>query len=257
MNTETLDLTGMTRRRAFRLGLATLTASLLPWKNGFAQTESAAPTPAAAPTGPYTLPKLPYDYTALEPSIDALTMQIHHDKHHQAYVTNANKLLAGHGELSKLSPEELIANLDKVPEDIRTGLRNNAGGHVNHTLFWQMMSPSGGGKPAGEIAKAIDASFGSFEDFQKQFNEAATKRFGSGWAWLIYRPADTKLAILSTANQDSPLMEPGQLPVLGLDVWEHAYYLKYQNRRPDYIATWWNVVNWGFVNKLFAQATQK
>jgi len=263
MNTNSLDFTGMTRRHAFRIGLATLAASLVPWKNGFAQ---AAPTPAAAPTGPYTLPQLPYAYDALEPNIDTLTMQIHHNKHHQAYVTNANKLLEGHAELSKLSPEELIANLDKVPEDIRTGLRNNAGGHVNHTLFWQMMAPqkgdgapppSGGGKPTGEIAKAIDAEFGSFEEFQKQFNDAAAKRFGSGWAWLIYRPDDKKLAVISTPNQDSPLMEPGQKPLLGLDVWEHAYYLKYQNRRPDYVTTWWNVVNWDFVNQLFAQATQK
>lgn len=254
MNTETLDLTGMTRRHAFRIGLATLAASLIPWKNGFAQ---AAPTPAAAPTGPYTLPQLPYAYDALEPNIDTLTMQIHHNKHHQAYVNNANKLLEGHPELSKLSPEELIKNLDQVPEAIRTGLRNNAGGHVNHTLFWQMMSPKGGGKPTGEIAKAIDKSFGSFEDFQKQFNDAASKRFGSGWAWLVYSPDDGKLQIVSTANQDSPIMDTHTKPLLGLDVWEHAYYLKYQNRRPDYITTWWNVVNWDFVNQLFAQATQK
>lgn len=254
MNTETLDLTGMTRRHAFRIGLATLAASLIPWKNGFAQ---AAPTPAAAPTGPYTLPQLPYAYDALEPNIDTLTMQIHHNKHHQAYVNNANKLLEGHPELSKLSPEELIKNLDQVPEAIRTGLRNNAGGHVNHTLFWQMMSPKGGGKPTGEIAKAIDKSFGSFEDFQKQFNDAASKRFGSGWAWLVYSPDDGKLQIVSTANQDSPIMDTHTKPLLGLDVWEHAYYLKYQNRRPDYITTWWNVVNWDFVNELYAQATQK
>lgn len=254
MNSNNLDLSGMTRRHAFRIGFATLAASMIPWKNGFAQ---AAPTPASAPTGPYTLPTLPYDYAALEPNIDTLTMQIHHNKHHQAYVNNANKLLAGHPELSKMSPEELIKNLDQVPEDIRTGLRNNAGGHVNHSLFWQMMSPKGGGKPTGEIGKAIDKSFGSFEEFQKQFNEAASKRFGSGWAWLVYSPDDAKLEVVSTPNQDSPIMDTHTKPLLGLDVWEHAYYLKFQNRRPDYITTWWNVVNWDFVNELYAQATQK
>lgn len=264
MKTDNLDLSGITRRHAFRLGLATLAASVIPWRSGFAQV--AAPTPADAPTGPYTLPKLPYAYDALEPNIDTLTMQIHHNKHHQAYVNNANKLLAGHPELSKLSPEELIKNLAQVPEDIRAGLRNNVGGHYNHTLFWQMMSPqkgdgapspSGGRKPTGEIGKAIDKSFGSFEDFQKKFNEAATKRFGSGWAWLVYNTDDATLEIVSTPNQDAPIMDADQKPLLALDVWEHAYYLKYQNRRPDYITTWWNVVNWDFVNELYAQATQK
>ncbi len=178
-------------------------------------------------------------------------MQIHHDKHHKAYVDNANKLLVDHPELSKLSPEELLKNLDKAPEAIRTGLRNNVGGHVNHSLFWLMMSPKGGGKPTGKIAEAIDKKFGSFEQFQAKFNEAATKRFGSGWAWLVSKNGE--IEIVSTPNQDPPLLE-GQLALLGLDVWEHAYYLKYQNRRADYITAWWNVVNWDFVNEQLTRA---
>ena len=160
-------------------------------------------------------------------------MQLHHDKHHKAYVDNANKLLADQPELSKMSPEEIVKNLDKAPEAVRAGLKNNVGGDINHTLFWQMMSPKGGGKPTGAIAKAIDKEFGSFEDFQKKFNEAATKRFGSGWAWLVSK--DGKLEILSTANQDPTILD-GKVPLLGLDVWEHAYYLKYQNRRPEYLS---------------------
>ena len=244
---------GFTRRTAFRLGLgsiaATLFAGILP-QRGLAQTPPAAP----APTGPYTLPPLPYPYEALEPNIDTLTMQIHHDKHHKAYVDNANKLLADQPELAKLSPEELIRQLDKAPESIRTGLRNNVGGHVNHSLFWQMMAPaaaSGNPGPTGELAAALTKSFGSVEAFRKQMNEAATKRFGSGWAWLVLN--DGKLEITSTANQDSPIMD-GQIPLLGLDVWEHAYYLKYQNRRADYIAAFWNVVNWDFVAKQYEKA---
>ncbi len=207
---------------------------------------------APAPDGPYKLPPLPYPYEALEPNIDTWTMQLHHDKHHQAYVDNANRLLVGQAKLSKLTPDELIKNLDEAPEAIRVGLRNNVGGHINHSLFWQMMSPKGGGKPTGDIATAIDKKFGSFEEFQKQFNEAATKRFGSGWAWLVMDDGD--LEIYSTANQDPPIME-GKKPLLGLDVWEHSYYLKYQNRRPDYITAWWNVVNWDFVNELLKKAS--
>lgn len=204
-----------------------------------------------APTGPYTLPPLPYPPEALEPHIDAETMRIHHTKHHQAYITNANKLLAAHPELAKLSPEELLRNLDQAPESIRAGLRNNVGGHLNHTQFWLMMSPNGGGEPTGELAAAIDSTFGSFEEFKKQFTDAAMKRFGSGWAWLVMK--DGKLSIISTANQDPPLLE-GYTPILGLDVWEHAYYLKYQNRRGDYALAWWNVVNWPHVAELYAKA---
>jgi len=206
----------------------------------------------AVPTGPYTLPPLPYAVDALEPFIDAETMTIHHTKHHQAYITNANKILADHPELAKLSPEELLLKLDEAPEDIRTGLLNNVGGHYNHSLFWQMMKPNGGGKPDGDLAKAIDAEFGSFDAFKTKFGEAATKRFGSGWAWLVV-DGDGKLKIINTPNQDPPLGD-GQTAVLGLDVWEHAYYLKYQNRRADYITEWWNVVNWPFAAERYAAA---
>lgn len=202
-----------------------------------------------APTGPYTLPDLPYAYDALEPHIDAETMKIHHNKHHQAYVDNANKLLADQPELSKLSPEELLLNLDSAPEAIRTGLRNNVGGHYNHSLFWLMMSPKGGGKPSGDLAAAIDKTFGSFEEFQTKMNEAAAKRFGSGWAWLVQNK-DGTIEIISTPNQDPPILT-GQNPLLGLDVWEHAYYLKYQNRRADYTKAFWNVVDWDFVSKRY------
>ncbi len=207
--------------------------------------------PALAQTGPYTLPPLPYSPEALEPHIDAETMRIHHGKHHKAYVDNANKLLADHPELAKLSPEELIVSLDKAPESIRAGLRNNVGGHINHAMFWLMMAPNAGGKPQGELAAAIDKKFGSFENFQKLFTEAAMKRFGSGWAWLVVD--DGELEIESTPNQDPPLMD-GEAAILGLDVWEHAYYLKYQNRRSDYVLAWWNVVNWPYVQELYAKA---
>jgi len=204
-----------------------------------------------APSGPYTLPPLPYAPEALEPHIDAETMRIHHSKHHQAYVTNANKLLADQPELAKLSPVELLKNLSEAPESIRVGLRNNVGGHVNHSAFWLMMSPAGGGEPTGDLAKAIESTFGSFADFKKQFTAAAMKRFGSGWAWLVVK--DGKLSILSTPNQDPPLLD-GYTAILGLDVWEHAYYLKYQNRRGDYASAWWNVVNWPYVAELYAKA---
>jgi Fe-Mn family superoxide dismutase len=204
-----------------------------------------------APTGPYTLPPLPYPPEALEPHIDAETMRIHHSKHHQAYITNANKLLADQPDLAKLSPEELLKNLDRAPESIRTGLRNNVGGHLNHSEFGLMMSPVGGGEPTGELAEAINSTFGSFAEFKKQFTDAGMKRFGSGWAWLVMK--DGKLSILSTPNQDPPLLE-GYTALLGLDVWEHAYYLKYQNRRADYALAWWNVVNWPFVLDLYTQS---
>jgi Fe-Mn family superoxide dismutase len=199
----------------------------------------------------YELPKLPYAYNALEPHIDARTMEIHHSKHHQAYITNVNKALEGHPDLAAKPIDELMKGLASVPEAIRTAVRNNGGGHSNHTAFWTMMAPNAGGKPTGAVASAIDSTFGGFEKFQELFNDAATKRFGSGWAWLV---ADKgKLAVESTANQDTPLSE-GKTPILGLDVWEHAYYLNYQNRRPDYIKAFWNVVNWAEVNKRLAAA---
>lgn len=212
-----------------------------------------AQTADTPPTGPFKLPDLPYAYDALEPHVDAETMRIHHDKHHAAYVNNANKALAGHPDLAKMSVYELVAHLDEVPEDIRTALRNNAGGHANHSMFWLMMKPGGGGKPSGDLAKAIDEAFGSFDEFRKKFTESATKIFGSGWAWLTFTP-DKELVIETTPNQDSPLMNGGK-PLLGLDVWEHAYYLKHQNRRADYINAWWNVVNWDEVAKRHKEAT--
>jgi len=199
----------------------------------------------------YTLPALPYANNALEPHIDAKTMEIHHTKHHQAYITNVNKALEGHADLAALPVDELVKKLASVPEAIRTVVRNNGGGHSNHSFFWTVIGPNAGGKPTGEVATAIDAAFGSFDNFKTQFNDAATKRFGSGWAWLSVDKG--KLVVESTANQDSPLSE-GRTPILGLDVWEHAYYLNYQNRRPDYIAAFWNVVNWAEVNKRLAAA---
>ncbi len=199
----------------------------------------------------YTLPPLPYSFDALEPYIDAKTMEIHHDKHHNAYVTNLNKALEGNTELPKLSPEQLIAQLSKVPETIRTAVRNNGGGHVNHTMFWNLMKKGGGGEPSGDLASAIKSAFGSFADFKTKFTQAGITRFGSGWAWLLLR--DGKLVVESTANQDNPIMDGGK-PILGLDVWEHAYYLKYQNRRPDYIEAWWNTVNWAQAADNYAAA---
>ena len=196
----------------------------------------------------HEVPTLPYDYNALEPHIDEQTMRIHHDKHHGAYVTNLNAALEKHPELQQKSAEDLIKGINSVPEDIRTAVRNNGGGHVNHTMFWEIMGPGKGGEPTGKIGDAIKSTFGSFDTFKTQLNDAGVKRFGSGWAWLI--DAGGKLTIESTANQDSPLME-GKKPLLGVDVWEHAYYLKYQNRRPDYLAAWWSIVNWDAVNQRF------
>jgi Fe-Mn family superoxide dismutase len=194
----------------------------------------------------FTLPPLPYAADALEPHIDKLTMEIHHGKHHNAYVTNLNAALDKHPELQSKTVEDLLRNINTVPEDIRTAVRNNGGGHANHSMFWQIMGPNAGGAPSGAIADALNGSFGTFDSFKEQFAKAGVGRFGSGWAWVI--DAGGKLVIESTANQDSPLME-GKKIVFGIDVWEHAYYLKYQNRRPDYIGAWWNVVNWTEINK--------
>lgn len=200
----------------------------------------------------FELPALPYAHDALEPHIDAMTMQIHHGKHHAAYTANLNKALEGHADLAAKSIEALLADLNAVPENIRTAVRNNGGGFANHNLFWTIMSPNGGGKPSGSLATAIDESFGSFDTFKEKFAAAGVTRFGSGWAWL-YVDGNGKLALSSTPNQDTPLMD-GHTPILGLDVWEHAYYLNYQNRRPDYITAWWNVVDWDAVAANFAAA---
>lgn len=255
----------MTRREALRaafLGAAALAASP---RLVQAQAAPAAPVPTTpAPTGPFVLPPLPYDYKALEPYIDAQTMQIHHDKHHAAYVANLNKAVAKYPDLQKKTVAELVAGIDTIPEDIRTAVRNNGGGHYNHSLFWQMMQmpPATGNlfrnrvnAPSGDFVTAINAKFGSLTNFQQQFTDAALKQFGSGWAWLSLDPKGG-LMIESTANQDSPLMA-GRKPLLGIDVWEHAYYLKYQNRRPEYIAAWFNVVNWNFVAERHHQGTTR
>ncbi|MBC2041549.1 superoxide dismutase [Listeria welshimeri] len=199
----------------------------------------------------YELPKLPYTYDALEPNFDKETMEIHYTKHHNTYVTKLNEAVANHPELASKPAEELVANLDSVPEDIRGAVRNHGGGHANHTLFWSILSPNGGGAPTGNLKAAIESEFGTFDEFKEKFNAAAAARFGSGWAWLVVN--NGKLEIVSTANQDSPLSD-GKTPVLGLDVWEHAYYLKFQNRRPEYIDTFWNVINWDEANKRFDAA---
>jgi Fe-Mn family superoxide dismutase len=260
----------MTRRQALKttalVGAACATAGTA--------TLAQAQTPPAA-SGPFKLPPLPYAFDALEPHIDARTMEIHHDKHHAAYVTNLNKAVADSAELRGRSIEDLLKDLNSVPEASRTTVRNQGGGHFNHTLFWQMMKKGGGGEPKGELAKAIVDTFGSFAGFKEKFSEAATKQFGSGWAWLVMGPGK-KLSIEATANQDSPIMAAakpgpeaeafakryglkpalggsGNTPLLGIDVWEHAYYLKYQNRRPDYITAWFNVINWDFVADRFSK----
>lgn len=199
----------------------------------------------------FEVPALPYAFDALEPHIDARTMEIHHDKHHAAYVNNLNKALDGHPELQKKSIEELLGGIQSVPESIRAAVRNNGGGHANHSLFWQVMGPGGGGKPGGALAAAIDRDLGGFDSCKEKLTAAATGQFGSGWGWLVV--SGGKLEILNRPNQDSPLMD-GKRPVLGVDVWEHAYYLKYQNRRPDYLAAWWNTVSWRKVEELFSRA---
>jgi Fe-Mn family superoxide dismutase len=212
--------------------------------NALAQTTT-APAATPAPSGPFSLAPLPYPHDALEPHIDKMTMEIHHGKHHNAYVTNLNKALAGHPDLHTKTVEDLIRNLGLLPESIRTAVRNNGGGHANHTFFWQVMGPGKGGLPGGDLAQAINGAFGSYEKFKEVFSNAAMTRFGSGWAWLVMG-ADKKLEVLSTSNQDSPITD-GKKPLLGIDVWEHAYYLKYQNRRADYVSAWWNVVDWNQV----------
>ncbi len=199
----------------------------------------------------YSLPDLPYAYDALEPHIDARTMEIHHSKHHNAYVTNLNAALEGHADLASKSIEDLVANLDSVPEAARTAVRNNGGGHANHSLFWTILSGQGGA-PSGDLASAIDSDLGGMDAFKEAFSKAAATRFGSGWAWLVVK--EGKLAVTSTPNQDTPLMDGSGTPILGLDVWEHAYYLNYQNRRPDYIAAFFNVINWGAVGERYAAA---
>ena len=199
----------------------------------------------------HTLPDLPYDYTALEPHIDEQTMRIHHDKHHATYVTNLNNAIQG-TDLESKSTLELIQNLNAVPEDKRTAVRNNGGGHVNHTMFWEIMGPGGGGQPTGALAAAIDRDLGGFDAMKDAVNKAGAGRFGSGWAWVVVK--DGKLSVTSTPNQDNPLMDGSGTPILGVDVWEHAYYLKYQNRRPDYLAAWWNTVNWNAVAERYTAA---
>ena len=238
----------MTRRQAIKTtALASAALAVLP--GAIAQTNPNAPA-AAAPTGPFTLPPLPYAYDALEPHIDAETMHIHHDKHHAAYVANLNKAVAEFPDLGNKPVEDLLKDLNSVPEKIRTAVRNNGGGHYNHSLFWQTMKKDGGGEPSGDLAKAIDASFGSFSTFKDNFSKAALGQFGSGWAWLVLDGSAVKIE--PTPNQDTPL-SAGHAPLLGLDVWEHAYYLKYQNKRADYIAAWWNVVNWDFVAECYSK----
>ncbi|HET7658259.1 MAG TPA: superoxide dismutase [Bacillales bacterium] len=199
----------------------------------------------------YELPDLPYAYNALEPHIDEETMKIHHDKHHNTYVTKLNAAVEGHDDLSQKSVDDLVANLDAVPENIRTAVRNNGGGHANHSLFWQIMGPNGGGEPSGELADALNQKFGSFDKFKEDFQNAAKGRFGSGWAWLVVN--NGQLEIVDTPNQDNPLSD-GKTPILGVDVWEHAYYLKYQNRRPDYLEAFFNVINWEEVEKRYKEA---
>ena len=236
----------MTRRRALRnTALASATLAMSP--HALAQTNSSAPAAVKA-DGAFTLPPLPYAYDALEPYIDARTMEIHHDKHHAAYVANLNKALAGYPDLEKMPVEDLLRNLNAVPEKVRTAVRNNGGGHYNHSLFWQMLKKDGG-EPNGALARAMDSAFGSFAAFHDQLSKAAVGQFGSGWAWLVIG-ANKQLNIEATANQDSPISQ-GRLPLLGVDVWEHAYYLKYQNRRPEYVAAFFHVINWGFVSERY------
>ena len=210
---------------------------------------TSAPTTATAADA--TLPALPYAFDALEPYIDAQTMEIHHDRHHKTYIDKLNAALMGHADLQAKSPTQLVAELEKVPEAIRTAVRNHGGGHLNHTLFWQMMAPGGGKQSKGDVGKAIDTAFGSFDKFATAFAAAAVGQFGSGWAWLVLDGG--KLAVMGTPNQDNPVTM-GKVPLLGVDVWEHAYYLKYQNKRPDYVTAWWNVVIWDFVNVLYKDA---
>ena len=245
----------MTRRQALKTTVlasaACATAGRL--RTASAQT-SAGPTPAAGVTGPFTLPALPYAFDGLEPHIDALTMQIHHDKHHAAYVANLNKAVADFPELGKKRVEDLVRDLNAVPEKVRMAVRNQGGGHYNHALFWQMMKQGGGGQPAGNLGKAVEKRFGSFDAFKDGLTKAALGQFGSGWAWLVL-DASKQLGIESTPNQDSPISQNKQ-PLLGIDVWEHAYYLKYQNRRPEYVAAFFQVIDWEFVGERYEKAVR-
>ena len=238
----------MTRRQALKT-TALASAALATLPNVIAQTSSTASV-AAAPSGPFMLPPLPYAYDALEPYIDARTMQIHHDKHHAAYVANLNKAVAEFPDVGQMSVEDMLKDLNAIPEKIRTAVRNNGGGHYNHSLFWQMLKRDGG-EPVGDLAKAIDSAFGDFSAFKEDFSKAATSQFGSGWAWLVV-DANKQLSIEPTANQDSPIGQ-GKQPLLGIDVWEHAYYLKYQNRRPEYVTAFFHVIDWNFVSGRYAK----
>lgn len=238
----------MTRRQAVKTTALAISACAIGSTLQIANAQS-PPVPASAP-GPFTLPPLPYAFDALEPHIDAQTMEIHHDKHHAAYVANLNKAVADFPELGKKPIEDLLTDLNSVPEKIRTAVRNQGGGHYNHTLFWQMMNKDTSGEPKGGLAQALEKSFGNFSGFKEKFSDAATKVFGSGWAWLILENGN--LIIESTANQDSPISQ-GRQPLLGVDVWEHAYYLKHQNRRPEYLSAFWNVINWEFIAERYAR----
>jgi len=239
----------MTRRQAMKT-TALASAALATLPGALAQPNSAAPAPAAS--GPFMLPPLPYAYDALEPFIDARTMEIHHDKHHAAYVANLNKAVAEFPDVAKMPVADLLKDLNAIPEKIRTAVRNQGGGHFNHSLFWQMLKKDGG-EPAGNLAKGIDAAFGNFSAFKENFSKAAAGQFGSGWAWLVI-DASKQLSIVATANQDSPV-SAGKQPLLGVDVWEHAYYLKYQNRRPEYVAAFFHVINWDFVAERYQKFT--
>jgi Fe-Mn family superoxide dismutase len=239
----------MTRRQAIKTG-ALASAALAALPSAIAQTNSQMPASATA-SGPFTVPPLPYAYAALEPFIDARTMEIHHDKHHAAYVANLNKAVAEYPDVAKMSVEDMLKNLNAIPEKIRTAVRNNGGGHFNHSLFWQMLKKDGG-EPTDALAKAIDSAFGSFPTFKDDFSKAAIGQFGSGWAWLVI-DRNKQLSIEPTSNQDSPISQ-GKQPLLGVDVWEHAYYLKYQNRRPEYVAAFFHVINWDFVAERYEKA---
>ena len=239
----------MTRRQAIKTG-ALASAALAALPSAIAQTNSQMPASATA-SGPFTVPPLPYAYAALEPFIDARTMEIHHDKHHAAYVANLNKAVAEYPDVAKMSVEDMLKNLNAIPEKIRTAVRNNGGGHFNHSLFWQMLKMDGG-EPKGTLAKAINSVFGNFPTFKEEFSKAAIGQFGSGWAWLVI-DRNKQLSIEPTANQDSTISQ-GKQPLLGIDVWEHAYYLKYQNRRPEYVAAFFHVINWDFVAERYEKA---
>ncbi len=246
-------------RRTFAGGCAALVAGSLARPGASRAAGGARPGNAAgstiqdAPDGPYTLAPLPYDYAALEPTIDTLTMEIHHGKHHAAYVTNLNKAVVDAPDLAAMSPLDLIQNLNAVPEELRNPVRNNAGGHVNHTMFWEIMAPDGGGEPEGALADAIAADLGGLTAAQEAVNTAGLGRFGSGWSWIVVGP-DGKLTVVATPNQDNPLMDGSGTPILGIDVWEHAYYLKHQNKRADYLTAWWNVINWNAVSERYQAA---